>query len=347
MKTHRATNRRIRRGRAAFTLVELLVVVSIIALLISILLPSLRKAREQTKSAVCIAGLKSISTASIVYASDDRVESAVPVHPEVLNLAVDASLRRATMVYAYGGKSGAGKEGTDVLFWGTGRKRGPATRPLNKFLYKSGFIDFYSNPGLGGANWNNDKKLNLDQFRCPSDKGYQGNHYTAWRDSKLTSYDHYGNSYAASLLWIYVPGGMCAPGVAAGGCCSLAPALRPLSRVPNPSNTLYYEENVGRYTFTNEPDPPVDPDYTACGAPTPGVVNGWHGRPWYFNVSFADASARQIKLKGYFAPRLADYPDCGGWADCFMYWRCVIIRGQGYQRDVLPSPPVATDIACQ
>jgi len=349
MHSRRATNCRIGRGLAAFTLVELLVVVSIIALLISILLPSLKKAREQAKSTICIAGLKSISTASMVYASDDRVESAVPVHPQVLNMAVEASLRRATMVYGFGGKSGAGKEGSDILFWGTGRKRGPASRPLNKFLYKSGFIDYTTNPGVGGVNWNNDKKLNLDQFRCPSDKGYQGNHYGAWRDSKLTSYDHYGNSYAANLLWIYVPGSNNCPPPATGTCCfSNSPALRPLSRIPNPSNTLYYEENVGRYTFLNTPDPPIDPDFTSCdGAGDPSVVHGWHGRDWLFNASFADASARTVRMKGYQSPRLAEYPECGGWADCFQYWHCVIIRGPGYQRDTLPSPPVLTDINCQ
>ena len=51
----------------AFTLVELLVVISIISLLISILLPSLGRAREQGKSVHCLARLKDFGTATAAY----------------------------------------------------------------------------------------------------------------------------------------------------------------------------------------------------------------------------------------------------------------------------------------
>ena len=53
-----------------FTLVELLVVVAIIALLIAILLPSLKKAREQSRLAVCCSNLRQISIGFMMYAGD-------------------------------------------------------------------------------------------------------------------------------------------------------------------------------------------------------------------------------------------------------------------------------------
>lgn len=57
--------------RRAFTLIELLVVVAIIALLISILLPSLSRARELSKRTVCVANEKGLGQAYYIYAQDD------------------------------------------------------------------------------------------------------------------------------------------------------------------------------------------------------------------------------------------------------------------------------------
>ena len=57
-------------SRKAFTLVELMVVVAIIALLISILLPSLAKAREQAYQVKCASNLKSIWLGIFYYAED-------------------------------------------------------------------------------------------------------------------------------------------------------------------------------------------------------------------------------------------------------------------------------------
>jgi prepilin-type N-terminal cleavage/methylation domain-containing protein/prepilin-type processing-associated H-X9-DG protein len=54
----------------AFTLIELLVVVAIIALLISILLPSLNRARQQARAVVCQTNLRSLSQAAWTYAME-------------------------------------------------------------------------------------------------------------------------------------------------------------------------------------------------------------------------------------------------------------------------------------
>lgn len=61
--------------RKAFTLVELLVVISIIALLVSILMPALSKAREMAKFTVCSTGLRQMGLAFLQYAAgnNDRI----------------------------------------------------------------------------------------------------------------------------------------------------------------------------------------------------------------------------------------------------------------------------------
>jgi prepilin-type N-terminal cleavage/methylation domain-containing protein/prepilin-type processing-associated H-X9-DG protein len=74
---------RMRQGTnrsAAFTLIELLVVVAIIALLISILLPSLSHARELAKRTVCATNLRQISMAQIQRATEHENEIFTMTH---------------------------------------------------------------------------------------------------------------------------------------------------------------------------------------------------------------------------------------------------------------------------
>jgi prepilin-type N-terminal cleavage/methylation domain-containing protein/prepilin-type processing-associated H-X9-DG protein len=61
-----------RRSRGAFTLVEILCVIGIIALLIAILLPTLRRAREAAKQVQCLSNLRQITSATIMWAQEHR-----------------------------------------------------------------------------------------------------------------------------------------------------------------------------------------------------------------------------------------------------------------------------------
>ena len=54
-----------------FTLLELLIIIAIIAILVSLLLPSLSRAREQTLTALCLSNQKQIATAEYSYIAEN------------------------------------------------------------------------------------------------------------------------------------------------------------------------------------------------------------------------------------------------------------------------------------
>jgi prepilin-type N-terminal cleavage/methylation domain-containing protein len=86
---------RKRPQNSGFTLVELLVVIGIIALLISILLPSLQKAREAANRAACLSNLRQIGTYLRIYGTMYKDVCPVGNHvqgPAAANSATDGRL---------------------------------------------------------------------------------------------------------------------------------------------------------------------------------------------------------------------------------------------------------------
>jgi len=57
-------------SRRGFTLIELLVVIAIIALLVSMLMPSLRQAKELARQSACMAHMRQVGTALSMYIPD-------------------------------------------------------------------------------------------------------------------------------------------------------------------------------------------------------------------------------------------------------------------------------------
>ena len=98
-----------------FTLIELLVVVAIIGILASLLLPSLSRARETAKRAVCASNEKQIGSAMAMYHS--AFDDSYPFHSNWGNM--------------------VGAQGTVSTYAGTTL---PENRPLNAFLDETGKV---------------------------------------------------------------------------------------------------------------------------------------------------------------------------------------------------------------
>ena len=64
------------RQSKGFTLIELLVVIAILALLLSVILPALKKAKDQAKRLICFSNMRQVGIAINAYIIDSKKPSA-------------------------------------------------------------------------------------------------------------------------------------------------------------------------------------------------------------------------------------------------------------------------------
>jgi prepilin-type N-terminal cleavage/methylation domain-containing protein len=190
--------RSLRRARSAFTLVELLVVIGIIALLIAILLPTLRKAQMAAQNAACLSNLRQIGQATTMYRQDTGripwffILRNYPWQPVADNASGNTLWWTA---FSHGGKTTHPVISVGYI--------DDVSKPLNKYLYK----DIYSESWTG-ARATADKRQPRDVFRCPADDGtgmasYTGTPLTYLGPSVQSPYELYGTSYMSNRGFMY------------------------------------------------------------------------------------------------------------------------------------------------
>jgi prepilin-type N-terminal cleavage/methylation domain-containing protein len=208
--------------KRAFTLIELLVVVAIIALLIAILLPTLSRAREQARIAVCLANLRSITQAGVSYCMAKTNPVFTHRKPGIDGgYYINGVLQNFNIwtEFIWGG----GVPDTQSRDWDyTQGNFNPALRrtdtyvilpvhrPMNKYLdAEVTWSDPRRTKSFAGGWWRRKIPMDLpDYFKCPSDctaavPSTGASDDIADADTPFQTWRWWGTSYAINTYWGY------------------------------------------------------------------------------------------------------------------------------------------------
>lgn len=195
----------------AFSLIELLVVVAIIALLIAILLPNLSNAREKARVSTCLSNLRQIGIATNAYFADGEADLPWIVHPGMVDSDGSQIGFNVFSEFVWGGAMPS-RSRWDILDV-TGSlgdfdvyKVRPKLRPLNKYFSSSVSWDADPNPNMSRR-----RDLPAETpgwFKCPSDSTPEvpwAHEFNAESDAgqARTSWDYWGTSYTINWYWPY------------------------------------------------------------------------------------------------------------------------------------------------
>jgi prepilin-type N-terminal cleavage/methylation domain-containing protein len=311
------------RGRIrAFTLIELLVVVAIIALLISILLPSLARAKEQARIAACLANQRSIVQSAVSYSMDKKsLVFAFPFDYYIDGRQVGFNLATE---FIWGG----GLPDTKAMNWdetqGTLNPAGentdvymitPIDRPMNRYLDSQvSWSDPRRHKGGGGNGDVNRRQIPMDLpdfFKCPSDctaavPAAGADDTISDADTPFTTWEWWGTSFAINWYWAYyfvpaqVVGTMSHPGPLDGAASRFMLTSKDTSGAAE--WILFYENQMN---FALESARPRT--YNASDAPK--LVTGWHKQENMHAAAFYDGHAEYR----YFDTRYVDGPGWTTW----------------------------------
>lgn len=159
-------NKKQKTGNKGFTLIELLVVIAIIALLLSVLLPALQKAKGQAKAIVCRSCLKQTGLGLTMYANENN--GLLPPETDV-NGGTDPGpparwkVTWVSLIECYMGLE-------EDEHWGNHTGRCPSLKEdidVNPYSYGVNYPLVFSNTALptatsiGYVNWSSAKLFNL------------------------------------------------------------------------------------------------------------------------------------------------------------------------------------------